>query len=341
MKPTRVIFALLVAMLALLVTACGGGADVPAGAVAVVNGTDISRSELDGWIGQAKKSYEAQKQEFPKVGTPEYQSIQTQYVAFLVQRAEFEQTAEDLDVTVSEKDIDKGVADFVDQKFNGSRKQFEQALKAQDFSEERFRQTIRLSVLSHKIYDKVTKDVTVPGQELLDYYNENYKAASREVRHILISVKAKNGQVDYAKSKAKADDIYDQLKNGADFAALAKKYSADPSSKSLGGKYTAVEGRDVPEFDKVAFELKTGEISKPVKTTYGYHVIQALKAANRTPFTKVQNQIRTQLLQQKKNQVIAGWVEDLKKKYESKISYATGFAPPAIPDTSSTETQSQ
>jgi hypothetical protein len=70
-------------------------------------------------------------------------------------------------------------------------------------------------------------------------------------------------------------------------------------------------------------------------------VIQALKAANRTPFSKVQNQIRTQLLQQKKNQVITDWVQDLKKKYESKISYATGFAPPDIPDTSSTETQTQ
>jgi parvulin-like peptidyl-prolyl isomerase len=341
MKPIRALFALLVVSLALLVTACGGGVDVPSGAIAVVNGTDISRSELDGWLAQAKKSYTAQKQEFPKVGTPEYQRIQTQYVAFLVQRAEFEQAASDLDVTVSEKDIDKGVDDFIDQKFNGSRKQFEQALEAQDFPESTFRQTIRLSVLSQKIFDKVTKDVTVPGQELLDYYNENYKAASREVRHILISVKGTNGQVDYAKSKAKADDVYDQLKNGADFAALAKKYSADPGSKNAGGKYTAVEGRDVPEFDKVAFELKTGEISKPVKTTYGYHVIQALKAANRTPFSKVQNQIRTQLLQQKKNQVITDWVQDLKKKYESKISYATGFAPPDIPDTSSTETQTQ
>lgn len=342
MKPSRVAFVLLGAILALLLTACGGGQNVPPGAVAVVNGTEISRSDLDTWVSQAKKSYQAQKQVFPKVGTSEYQSIQSEYVAFLVQSAEFEQAAKDLGITITEKDIDKGVQDSIKTKFGGSRKKFEKALKDQDFSESLYRQIIRVSVLGQKIYDAITKNVKVPEKDVLAYYQQNYQAASREVRHILISKKTANGQVDYPKSKALADQIYQQLESGADFAALAKKYSADTSSAAVGGKYTAVQGRDVPEFDAAAFALKTGEISKPVKTTFGYHEIQALKPVVRPPsLSKVEAGIRASLLLQKKQQVSAQWAQDLAKKYKSKISYATGFAPPELPSTSSTTTATQ
>src|SRR5205809_356812 len=107
MKPVRVTLALLGAAIILLLAACGGGQSVPSGAVAVVAGTEIARPDLDRWIAQTKKSYEAQKQAFPKVGTAEYQNIQTQTVAYLVQRAEFEQAAQDLGVKVTDKDIDK------------------------------------------------------------------------------------------------------------------------------------------------------------------------------------------------------------------------------------------
>jgi foldase protein PrsA len=341
MKPSRVAFVLLGAALALLLTACGGGQSVPPGAVAVVNGTEISRSDLDTWVSQAKKSYQAQKQVFPKVGTSEYQSIQSEYVAFLVQNAEFEQAAQDLGITITEKDIDKGVEDSIKTKFGGSRQKFEKALKDQNFPESMYRQIIRVSVLGQKIYDAITKDVKVPEKDILAYYQQNYQAPSREIRHIVISKKNADGQVDYPKSKALADQIYRQLKSGADFAALAKKYSADTSSAAVGGKYTAVQGRDVPEFDAAAFSLKTGEISKPVKTTYGYHVIQALKDVVRTPLSKVEAGIRASLLQQKKQQVSAQWAQDLAKKYKSKISYATGFAPPELPSTSSTTTATQ
>ena len=96
--------------LVVFASACGGGSgDVPEEAVAVVDGTEISRAELDELVARAKKAYEAQNQEFPKVGTPEHQSVQTQYVAFLVQREEFEKEAAELGLQVSEKDVDKEV----------------------------------------------------------------------------------------------------------------------------------------------------------------------------------------------------------------------------------------
>jgi parvulin-like peptidyl-prolyl isomerase len=348
MKLTQLTLAALLAVLAVVATACGGSADVPPGVVAVVGGTEIPREELDTLVEQAKKSYAAQDQEFPKVGTPEYQNVQTQYLAFLVQREQFEQQAEELGVEITEKDVDKGVEDFVKSRFEGKRKEFEKALEEQGFTEEAFRDTIRTSVLSEKLFNAVTKDVVVPPSEIVAYYEQNQSQygtpESRDVRHILIAEKGANDQVDFAKSKAEADRIYAELENGGDFAALAKELSADPGSKTNGGKLTISRGQTVPEFDKTSFELEQGVVSKPVKTTYGYHVIEALSAVRKavtTPLAKVKASIQATLLQEKRTDVMTDWVEDLQKDYEGKVRYANGFEPPELPDATTTEAETE
>jgi foldase protein PrsA len=326
--------------------ACGGGGDVPEGAVAVVEGTEISRDELDEVFARAKKAYEAQKQEFPKVGTPEYQNVQTQYVAFLVQREEFEKEADELGIEVTQKDVDKEVQEFIKSRYEGDRKAAEKALDEQGFTFEAFEETIRTSVLAQKLFNGLTKDVKVEEAEILAYYQQNLQAQyqtpeSRDVRHILISEKKQGEEVDFPKSKAEADRIYAELKGGGDFAALAKENSDDPGSKDTGGKLSITRGQTVPEFDKTAFELEEGAISQPVKTTYGYHIIEALSAvrkAKTTPIAKVRASIRTTLLQEKKTAFMTDWVEDLTKKYDGKVSYAAGFEPPEIPDATTTET---
>jgi parvulin-like peptidyl-prolyl isomerase len=97
----------------------------------------------------------------------------------------------------------------------------------------------------------------------------------------------------------------------------------------------------VPEFDKVSFDLDKGELSKPVKTQYGYHVIEAVsdvRKASITPLAKVRASIRTTLLQQKRNEEMQAWVEDLRKDFEGKVSYAAGYEPPELPE-APTETE--
>lgn len=336
----RTTFALLLAAVALAAAACGGDSgSVPSGAVAVVNGTEIPKSELDALIAQAKRSYEAQKQEFPKAGTPEYQSIQTQYVAYLVELEEFRQEAEELGIEVTEKDVDAAEQELVTSRFDGKRAEYVKALEAQGFTPEEYREkALEVSALSKKLFDAVTKDVQVTDAEIAEYYAQNQSQygtpESRDVRHILIA--EKNGsEVDFAASKRKADEIYSQLRGGADFAALAKAESQDPGSKDSGGKLTISRGQTVPEFDKISFELDTGELSKPVKTQYGYHVIEAVsdvRKATTTPLDKVRAGIRAQLLQQKRNEDMQQWVEDLRKKYEGKVSYAAGYEPPELPE---------
>jgi len=347
MTLARITLGVLLAALALAVPACGGGSDsVPSGAIAVVDGTEISGDDLDELIAQAKKGYEAQKQEFPKAGTPEFQSIQTQYVAYLVELEEFRQAAEELGVSVTDEDVDKAEQELIKTRFDGKRAEYEKALEAQGFTAEQYRKkALAVSALSKKIFDEVTKGAKVTDQEILAYYTQNQSQygtpESRDVRHILIAEKAGDDKVDFAASKEKADDIYAQLESGADFAALAKSSSADPGSKDAGGKLTISRGQTVPEFDKIAFELDTGELSKPVKTQYGYHVIEAVsdvRKAQTTPIDKVRATIRATLLQQKRNEEMQAWVEDLKADYEGKVSYAAGYEPPELPE-APTETE--
>ena len=347
MTLARITLGILLAALALAASACGGGSDsVPSGAIAVVDGTEISEDDLDELIAQAKKGYEAQKQEFPKAGTPEFQSIQTQYVAYLVELEEFRQAAEELGVSVTDEDVDKAEQELIKSRFDGKRTAYEKALEAQGFTAEQYREkALAVSALSKKIFDEVTKGVKVTDQEILAYYTQNQSQygtpESRDVRHILIAEKSGDGKVDFAASKAKADDIYAQLEDGADFAALAKSSSADPGSKESGGKLTISRGQTVPEFDKISFELDTGELSKPVKTQYGYHVIEAVsdvRKAQTTPIDKVRATIRATLLQQKRNEEMQAWVEDLKSDYEGKVSYAAGYEPPELPE-APTETE--
>ena len=346
MKRASTSFALLALTLVLALAGCGGGSgDVPSSAVAVVDGTEIARSELDELIEQAKARYKAQDQDFPKVGTPEYQSYQQQFVAFLVQREQFEQEAEELGLEISDADVEKLRADLLKTRFEGDEKKLAAALEEQGLTDEGLLKTLRVSVLSQKIFDSVTKDVKVTDTEALTDYTQNQEQygtpESRDVRHILIAEKGTNGQVDFAKSKVEADRIYAELQDGADFETLVKEFSDDEGTRVNGGKYPAVRGQSVPEFDKVAFELDTNEISRPVRTQYGYHVVQAIadiKPAQVTPFAKARAAIKASLLQTKRNEMMTKWVEGLEKRYDGKVSYAAGLAPPDLPD-ATTETE--
>ena len=346
MTAARIFFGLLLASLALAATACGGGSDsVPSDAVAVVDGTEISKAQLAEQMEISKQGYARNKQPFPKAGTPEYQDVQSRNLALLVQFVQLQQAADDLGIEVSDETVDKLENKLIQTSFKGNRAKYEKALKEAGYTAEQYRQMAWLfPMLSSKIFQAVTKDVKATPVEVLGYYSANQSQfgtpESREVRHILISEKNKDGSVDYAASKAKADDVYAQLRAGADFAALVKKYSADTASVPDGGKYVVERGKTVPEFEKTSFALKTHELSKPVKTQYGYHLIEALADTKpATPFEKVRPEVKAALLQQKRNEEIQKWVEDQKSAYDGKINYAAGYEPPAVPDAPTDTTQ--
>ncbi|HEY3926832.1 MAG TPA: peptidyl-prolyl cis-trans isomerase [Candidatus Koribacter sp.] len=156
----------------------------------------------------------------------------------------------------------------------------------------------------------------LPGVEPSDndvqaYYNahkaEYQVAETIKDRHILIKTPepGPDGKVDQKAvdaAKAKAEDILKQAKSGADFAALAKKYSDDPGSKDQGGYFEFTKGKTVPEFEQAAFAAKVGEIVGPVRSPqYGFFIIkvEGHEPAHTKPLEEVKPQIVANLSRQK------------------------------------------
>jgi foldase protein PrsA len=254
---------------------------------------------------------------------------------FLVQRAQFELKAKELKLDITTKQIDDKLKQIKKQYFGGSEQKYQEGLKKQALTDKGVRVDIRAQLVSEALFKKVTSAVKVTDADIANYYTTNKSVYAtkdkRDVRHILV------------KTKAQADKLYAQLKAGGDFAALAKKYSLDPGSKAQGGKLTISRGDTVKEFDTVAFTLKVNEISKPVKTQFGYHIIQALTPITKgtvTPLSKVKQAIRQQLLQQRQSVAMQKWVEGVKAEFAPKTTYAVGYAPPATISTGSTGTTS-
>ena len=327
--------AALVACLAVLALAgCGGGSDdVPNDAIAVVDGEEVSKADYDDLLSRTKKSYETQQREFPGAGTKEFQALKTQLVGFLVQREELAQEADELGIEVTEEQVSKRLTRVKEQYFNGDEKKYKAQLRESGLTEDQVREDLRDQLVSEKIFARVTTDAKVTEQQIKQYYDANQaqyrQPDTREVQQIFV------------KTKAKADDLHAQLKAGADFAALARKHSEDTTTKDKGGKVTVSRGQTVAEFDQTAFSLKANELSAPVKSQFGYHLVQALGEVQKgvtTPLEDVRQAIRQQLLQTEKNEAMTDWVNDLKKDYEDKIDYAAGFAPPAAATTTAATT---
>jgi len=339
MKISRFTPVLAVVALALAVAGCGGQSseNLSSKDVAVVGKTPISRTQFENLMSTAQASFKQQGRKFPKQGTAEYAQIKSQAVTLLVQQAEREEKASDLGIEVSDKQIQSRLAQIKKQYFQGKETAYESQLKKQGLTDAQVRSDIKAQLISEALFKKVTDGVKVTDSEVHKYYvahPSDYKQPeSRQVRHILV------------KQKALADKIYAQLKSGGDFAKLAKKYSIDTVSAAQGGNYNAVKGQSVAPFEKVAFALKTNEISQPVKTQYGWHVIQAtapVKPAGTTPEKQAADQIRQQLLQTKRNDAVNSWAKDLQKGYckGSKIKYQAGFQPSPDPCTTPATTTS-
>jgi parvulin-like peptidyl-prolyl isomerase len=337
----RLFFVPLVLSLTLLAAACGsgsnsngsGGGTASGDDAAVVDGDHISQATLDQRLTAAACSYKLQKRAFPKAGTTEYQQIRSQILQGLVQSAQLTQQAPGLGVTVSDKQVDAQLKSLKSQYFGGSEKKYQDELKRQCVTDAEVRNDIRSKLLQDALFAKLTKNAKVTPADVRAYYDAHREVyttpQTRVVSHILV------------KSKALADKLYAQLKNGASFATLAKKYSIDPSSKAQGGQLTDTRGQFVPEFEKVAFALPTGGLSKPVRSQYGWHIIHADKPATphkSTPFAQVKASIQQQLLQQKRSTALQTWLNRLKKEYDGKISYAPGLAPPATTTSGTTTT---
>ena len=327
-----------------LVAACGDSSSsnsssnpnikVPANAIAVVGAQTISQSEFNSLMQEYLDStYTVNKQPVPKKGSPEYDQAVQKVVSYLVQKSELEQEAAKRGITVTKADVDKKINQDILQFFKGKRALLLAAMKKQGVTMAEFRQTVAFSVLQSKLVAKVTAGNQVTDAEIRKFYDQNKttqftKPAERLVKHILV------------KTKAKADQLYTQLKNGADFAKLAKKNSTDTGSAKQGGKLGLVaENGLVKPFAKVAFSIPTNTISKPVRSQFGWHIIEAygpVHPAVVTSFAKAKAGIKTNILSAKNSSSMSGFSTTMTKDFAKKIAYASGYAPPSSTSTPTT-----
>jgi len=304
---------------------CGGSGrpKVPDGAVAQVGSTTITASSLAAMLASARASYAEQQTTFPTKGTKAYANVRSQAVEYLVQTAMFEQRAASVGVDVGPKQVDAAIAKIEQQSFNGNEKLFDAALKAQGLTLAELRIQERLTLTEQAVRKRVTKGITVSDTAARAYYAKHastYKTkTSRVVRHILVA------------KRSLARSIYAKLRNGASFAKLVQRYSTDTGSKSKGGRITDTKGTLVPAFEKVAFSLKTNEISKPVHSQYGWHIIQALTPVHHAAaetYAQAEASIKATLLQQREAAALKTWTTEVVKAFcPHRVAYAKGYAP--------------
>ncbi|MFO7695307.1 MAG: peptidylprolyl isomerase [Vicinamibacterales bacterium] len=168
--------------------------------------------------------------------------------------------------------------------------------------------------------------IAVSEADVKTFYEQNKPRFRQEdsvhASHILIRTPEQADAAAKAKAKTQADDLLAQLKKGADFAGLAKKYSQDPGSAPNGGDLGFFsKGRMVPAFEEAAFGLKPGQTSGVVETPFGYHIIRVseTKAGRDLEYAEVKPQIEEHLKQQMRDAKSQEFVDQLRARGKVQI----------------------
>ena len=178
------------------------------------------------------------------------------------------------------------------------------------------------SLLFRNYLDRTILDSIITDEIVLDLFSKSF--IEIKASHILISTQGPKAQPGISKNQAlkKALEVYNLAVSGEPFDKLSKKYSDDKASSETGDLGYFRWGRMVPEFQEAAFSMKVGEISKPVMTKYGYHIIKVTdrKDLERPPFNqemkdKIKNSATRQYNQQLRNAYMK-FVENLKLTHE-------------------------
>ena len=282
----RVVAGLATAALCVSLAACSGGAS--GGDIASVNGQKITKAEFD-------KKLEA--------GPAGKQTLQQ-----LVQVSLIEQYAKDKNITVTDDEIKKEEDDIKSKYPPG---QFEQILKQQGLTEDDVHQILRQKIITEKA---VTPQIKVSDADVKTYFDKNHATLDKPLqvraRHILVA------------DLKTANEVEAKLKAGGKFEDLAKQFSTDPSSKDKGGELGFFgKGQMVPAFQNAAFADPVGKITAPVKSPFGYHIIQVeeIKPAVKATLANSTAAIRTLLKQQEQTQAVPIFLNQLRANAKIEI----------------------
>jgi foldase protein PrsA len=301
-KCIRAAAAVATAVVGLTFTGCSGSS-AGGGDVAAVNDQKISHADFD-------KRLES---------SPTAKQVLTQ----MVQQSLIDQYAKSQNIVIAQADIDKKEADIKSKYPAG---QFDAIIKQQGLTEADVQTILRQQLVIEKA---VAPQVHIGAADIKAYFDKNKATLDKpeqvRARHILVA------------DETTANTVEAKLKAGGDFAALAKQYSTDPSTKDKGGELGFFgKGQMVPAFSDAAFSLPVGKISAPVKSPFGWHIIQveAIQPALKATLAGSSAQITDQLMQQAEQQQIPVFLEGLRSKANIQVydpRYSDLFPPPVAP----------
>lgn len=298
------------------------GAWIQSAVLATVGNENIMEEDLD----KAMKSYDSKlKQQYGadylsnsnlKEGI---RNLKKQQLNKLVAEKILLKKAGELNLKLTDSDINKKVDEELAKykaAYSGAG-QYENLLKQNGITENQFKELLKQSIIISAAQEDILKNVTITDDEVKSFYDKNKdtvftQGAGANVAHILVA------------DEQTAKNLKAKLDGGADFAELAKANSIDPGSKNNGGSLGFVQYDTkelVTEFVNGFKNLKEGQVSEPVKSEYGYHLIKVtgIKSGEVVSFDKVKEGIKAELLQAKQESVLDAKIKEWKTALNVKI----------------------
>jgi len=272
-----------------------------------VDGIEIKQKEVDTYINFYKKQSTSSELTGDE---EELKTLEASIIDSLIVTKLLEKYAEENNITVSSEEVDKQIKLIIDS--YSSEEDFKKGLKDMGIDRKFLENYFRSLMLGSKIFDVVTADVIVTGQEIKQYYDDNKKTlfvvpARVKASHILAifpwvednSEETEETEEGRKEALEEIKMVEDKLKNGVDFEVLARQYSDDSASAASGGDLGYIsKGQMIEEFEEALFSLDVGEVSEIVETKYGFHIIKVFDRQEEyiQKFDEVEESINTYLL---------------------------------------------
>lgn len=279
--------------------ACSGSGDAAGGVAASVEGDEITAEELDAEVATRAESSDLSSQLAGDESDQLRETLTTNVLTELIRSRIVDIAAERENIEVADDDIAEQRAQVIEQV--GGEEEFEQIIADSNVSDEQLQRTLRDQAIQAAIGE--TQAVEVSSEDVRGAFDSDAQGQYGEtvdVRHVL------------TETEEQAQEAIDRIESGEDFAAVAEDMSIDPGSGANGGDLGSVpRGATVAEFEEAAFGAEVGKLVGPVKSEFGFHVIEVTDKTPAPAFADVRADIRTQLETAAQSQAFGEFVTEL------------------------------